>query len=62
MPYAYVLRTGVFLVKLGLVGMDGMVARSSAGRRWLCGAVLGQGRRAKLPVHVHNHVPLKRYL
>ena len=35
MPYAYVLRAGVFLVKLGLVGMLGMLARSSAGRLWL---------------------------
>ena len=35
-PYAYVLRAGVFLVKLGLVGMLGMAARSIAGRtRWL---------------------------
>lgn len=40
-PYAYVLRAGVFLVKLGLVGMLGMVARSNAGRpRVPCGAVL----------------------
>ena len=42
-PYAYVLRAGAFLVKLGLVGMLGILARSIAGRRWLCGAVLEWG-------------------
>lgn len=42
-PYAYVLRAGVFLVKLGLAGMAGMFARSMAGLRCcVCGAVLQQ--------------------
>ena len=58
MPYAYVLRAGVFLVKLGLVGMLGMLARSSAGRLWLFGAVLqDQGKEGGVETYLlHLHM------
>ena len=63
MPYAYVLRAGVFLVKLGLVGMLGMLARSSAGRLWLLGAVLQDRGEQKLYVHLlYIHVQVYTYM